>query len=296
MGGGISSLSKVCVVGESSHPDADVDYTFVSLGIDNPEVDYSSNYGNMLGAVGPYAIDASITKGEEIHSNGDENEVTVRILNTDTGKIIHSTFAVVDGEAAAYGPFEIDGVAGTASPVKLQFIRPAGSRTGKLLPTGSTMDTFNGITVTCIDAANPCVFVSAAQLGVPGDLTPQQIDDHPTLKSALESVRRAAAVKMRLTATEDEMPGSVPKIGIVAPPADPSRSNVEVHAMSVGQPHKAIAAATKLEGTNVFEVVVKGDSNHTPCQRRPRRGREILGFRGTRVCHSPSDGEATDGG
>ncbi|KAI0517356.1 DUF453 domain protein [Xylaria bambusicola] len=270
MGGGISSLSKVCVVGESTHPEADVDYTFVSLGIDNANVDYSSNCGNMLGAVGPYAIDAGITEGEG-HSNGDESEVTVRIHNTNTGKIIHSTFAVVDGEAAAYGPFEIDGVAGTAAPVKLQFIRPAGSRTGKLLPTGSTTDTFNGIRATCIDAANPCVFVSAAQLGVPGDLTPQQIDDHPTLKSTLESIRRAAAVRMGFAASEHETPGSVPKIAIVAPPADPSRSNIEVRALSVGQPHKAIpvtvalaiAAAAKLEGTNVFEAAVKGDSDES---------------------------------
>lgn len=264
MGGGISSLSKVCVVGASSHLEADVDYTFVSLGIDNDKVDYSSNCGNMLGAVGPFAVDAGITP---VKTQEGEDEVTVRIHNTNTGKIIHSTFAVADGEAAAYGHFEIDGVAGNASPVKLQFMRPAGSRTGKLFPTGSTTDTFiNGITATCIDAANPCVFVSAAQLGVPGDLMPQQIDDHPTLKSTLESVRRAAAVKMGLASTEDETPGSVPKIALVAPPADDSGSNIEVRAMSVGQPHKAIpvtvalavAAAAKIKGTTVFENVVQG--------------------------------------
>ncbi|KAI1364320.1 DUF453 domain protein [Xylaria arbuscula] len=280
MGGGISSLSKVCVVGASTHPEADVDYTFVSLGIDDEKVDYSSNCGNMLGAVGPYAIDTGITPirmNEKEDDKGDdggeeeEDEVTVRIHNTNTGKIIYSTFAVVDGEAAAYGPFEIDGVAGTASPVKLQFMRPAGSRTGKLFPTGSTTDTFiNGkITATCIDAANPCVFVSAAQLDVSGNITPQQIDDHPTLKSTLESIRRQAAVKMGLASTEDQTPGSVPKIGIVAPPADLSSgsSSIEVRAMSVGQPHKAIpvtvalaiAAAAKTRGTTVFENVAKDE-------------------------------------
>ncbi|KAI0970762.1 DUF453 domain protein [Xylaria arbuscula] len=271
MGGGISSLSKVCVVGPSSHPEADVDYTFVSLGIDNAQVDYSSNCGNMLAAVGPFAVDTGITSVESGLRNGDE--ATVRIRNTNTDKIIHSSFAVVvDGEgaeAAAGGDLAIDGVSGLASPIRLQFIRPAGSRTGKLLPTGSTTDTFDNITVTCIDASNPCVFVSTARLGVPCDLTPQQIDDHPTLKPRLELIRRMAAVKMGLAPTEDQTPGSVPKIALVAPPADPSRSNIEVRALSVGQPHKAIpitvalaiAAAAKLKGTTVSECVVKGDSD-----------------------------------
>ncbi|KAI0420423.1 DUF453 domain protein [Xylaria grammica] len=284
MGGGISSLSKVCVVGRSTHPEADVNYTFVSLGIKNSQVDYSSNCGNMLSAVGPFAIDTGITSVEGAKNNGEE--VTVRIYNTNTNKIVHASFPVVDGEAAASGDFTIDGVAGSASPIQLQFIRPAGSRTGKLLPTGSTTDTFDGITATCLDAANPCVFVSASRLGVPGDLTPQQIDDHPTLKSTLESVRRAAAVKMGLAQTEDQTPGSVPKIAIVAPPADSSSSNIEVRAMSVGQPHKAIpvtvalavAAAAKLNGTTVFESVVKGDSENSPTL--IRHGSGVLGVDG----------------
>ncbi|HTI55790.1 MAG TPA: PrpF domain-containing protein, partial [Verrucomicrobiae bacterium] len=33
MGGGISSLSKVCVVGPSSRSDADIDYTFAQVSV-----------------------------------------------------------------------------------------------------------------------------------------------------------------------------------------------------------------------------------------------------------------------
>ncbi|KAI0536307.1 DUF453 domain protein [Xylaria digitata] len=270
MGGGISSLSKVCVVGPSSHPEADVDYTFVSLGIKNSQVDYSSNCGNMLAAVGPFAVDTGITPVEEGKGNGEE--VTVRIYNTNTDKIIHSSFRVIDGEAAADGDFTIDGVSGSASPIRLQFIRPAGSRTGKLLPTGSVTDTFGGITATCIDVGNPCVFVSASELGVPYDLTPEQIDDHPTLKHTLESLRRRAAVRMGLAQSEDQVPGSVPKIAIVAPTGNLLRSNIQVRAMSVGQPHKAIpvtvalavAAAAKLKGTTVFECIANEGSDDSP--------------------------------
>lgn len=118
LGGGISSLSKICVVGPSTHPDADVDYTFAAIGVKEWDVDYSSNCGNMTGAIGPFAVDNGFVKG----MNGD---TTVRIHNTNTGKIIHSTFPVVDGEAAANGSFSIDGVAGTAAKIELSFINPA---------------------------------------------------------------------------------------------------------------------------------------------------------------------------
>lgn len=57
MGGGISSLSKICVIGPPSRADADVDYTFAQIGVDRSVVDYSGNCGNMSSAVGPFAVD-----------------------------------------------------------------------------------------------------------------------------------------------------------------------------------------------------------------------------------------------
>lgn len=118
MGGGISSLSKICVVGPSTHAEADVDYTFAAIGVKNLDVDYSSNCGNMTSAIGPFAIDSGLVEGAEGIN-------TVRIYNTNTGKLIHSTFPVVEGEAASSGTFAIDGVAGTAAKIELAFINPA---------------------------------------------------------------------------------------------------------------------------------------------------------------------------
>lgn len=138
MGGGISSLSKVCVVGPSTRPDADVDYTFVALGVRDAEVDYSSNCGNMSTAVGPFAVDSGML--DNVPSSGVHESITVRIHNTNTGKLIHASFPVVDGEAAASGEFAMDGVAGTAARVRLDFVEPGGSRTGNLLPTGNVID------------------------------------------------------------------------------------------------------------------------------------------------------------
>ncbi len=47
MGGGVSSLSKVCVIGPPSRGDADVDYTFAQVSVKEATVDYSGNCGNM---------------------------------------------------------------------------------------------------------------------------------------------------------------------------------------------------------------------------------------------------------
>ncbi|KAJ5211765.1 uncharacterized protein N7498_003411 [Penicillium cinerascens] len=269
MGGGISSLSKVCVVGKSTHHDADVDYTFISLGIKNTDVDYSSNCGNMSSAVGPFAVDSRL-----FPLKNSRDSASVRIHNTNTGKIIHSSFPVVDGEAAADGDFSIDGVAGTAARVQLDFINPAGSVTGKLLPTGNVTDTFDGIPATCIDAANPCVFVRAADLGVEGNLTPDEIAAQPGLLSRLDSIRRQAGVKMGLADTPAAVTGSIPKIALVARPCSSGSGDGEqkqtsadvdllARALSVGQPHKAVpitvalalAAAARVPGSTVAEVV-----------------------------------------
>ncbi|PYI09511.1 DUF453-domain-containing protein [Aspergillus sclerotiicarbonarius CBS 121057] len=251
LGGGISSLSKVCVVGKSTHPDADVDYTFVSLGVKNSDVDYSSNCGNMISAIGPFAIDQKLVSAQTPDS------ATVRIHNTNTGKIITASFPVVDDEAASSGDFAIDGVAGTAARIQLDFINPAGSVTGKMLPTGNARDEFDGIPATCIDVANPCVFVQSNDLDVRGDLSPDEIAAHPKLLKRLDSIRRQAGVKMGIAQTTDAVPGSIPKICIVSSPesSDAERPvDLLLRAISVGQPHKAVPITVALAVSSAARV------------------------------------------
>ncbi|KAF5582957.1 DUF453 domain-containing protein [Fusarium pseudocircinatum] len=255
MGGGISSLSKVCIVGPSTHPEADVNYTFVSIGIKNGKIDYSSNCGNMSAAVGPYAVDFGLVSVP----GGSHEQYTVRIHNTNTGKIINASFPIVDREAAASGDFAIDGVAGTGAPVQLDFVKPAGSRTGKLLPTGNVLDTFDGYQATCIDVGNPCVFVYASELDIDGESSSDDIEANAALKDKLESIRRQAAIKMGLAQDLDTVPGSVPKIAIASPRKKPTKGEINIRAMSVGQAHKAVpvtvalatAAAAKLPGSAI---------------------------------------------
>ena len=125
MGGGLSSLSKVCVVGKSKRPDADVDYTFAQVLIKEAKVDYTTMCGNMSSAIGPFAVDEGL-----VTVTGDE--ALVRIHSTNTGKIVHARFPVEDGVAVVDGELAIPGVAGTGAPVRLEFCAPGGATTGKI--------------------------------------------------------------------------------------------------------------------------------------------------------------------
>lgn len=262
MGGGISSLSKICVVGPSDRSDADVDYTFAAVGVKNTDVDLSSNCGNMTSTIGPFAVDSGLVVAKH-----DEKEKTVRIHNTNTGKIIHSTFSVEHGEAVSRGDFAIDGVASSASKIRLAFLDPTGSKTGKLLPTGNIVDIFDNVKATCIDVGNPCVFVQASDLDVPGGILPDAMEAHPNLLERLDSIRCQASVAMGISIDTSSTPGSIPKIAMVSKShqhvllsgEQTTDMDLVVRAISVGQPHRAVpitvamalAAASKIKGSTV---------------------------------------------
>ena len=273
MGGGISSLSKVCVLAPSARDDADVDYTFAQVQIREAAVDYRGNCGNMSSAVGPFAVDEGI-----VRPNGET--AVVRIFNTNTKKIIRSTFPLHDGRAATDGGMAIPGVAGLGAPVKLDFLTPGGATTGKLLPTGHVTDQLDvpglgQIEVSMVDAANACVFVRARDLGLTGRELPEALDANVELLAMLQNIRRAASVAMGIARDEAEARtiNGVPIIGFVAPPMDSptlsgetiSASQIDLTArfLSNGQPHRALpltaslctAVAARIEGTVVNQVL-----------------------------------------
>src|SRR5262249_40912865 len=133
LGGGVSSLSKVAVVGPPSRPDADVDYTFGQVEIARPFVDYAGNCGNISSAVGPFAVDEGLVPVSE-------PETLVRIHNTNTRKLIHARVPVASGQAVVHGDFVLPGVPGTGARIVLDFLDPGGAVTGRLLPTGQSRD------------------------------------------------------------------------------------------------------------------------------------------------------------
>ena len=273
MGGGVSSLSKICIVGPASRPDADIDYTFAQVLVKDKRVDYSGNCGNMSSAMGPFALDEGL-----VRAGGPE--AVVRIHNTNTRKIIRSRFPLDEGLAAVDGELAIPGVFGTGAPVRLEFLNPGGATTGSLLPTGNVTDVLDvpgvgRIEASLVDAANACVFVRAADVGLTGIEMPEALDADRGIMDKLGAIRLAASVAMGI-AKEIESAASittVPFIGFVSgPQAAKTLSGEPIHAdaidltgrvVSSGQTHRALpltaslcmAVAARLEGSVVNQAM-----------------------------------------
>ena len=270
MGGGISSLSKVCVVGPSDRDDADVDYTFAQVAVDSGVVGYGANCGNMSSAMGPFAVDEGLVET-------DGSEALIRIYNTNTEKIIHARFALEGGLAAVDGDFELPGVGGSGAPVRMEFHDPGGAGTGRLLPTGNVVDVIEvegrgPIEASLVDSANPCVFVEAQALGLNGTESPFEIDGNAAVMKDLETIRARAAVMMGIAKTPGEATRSSPNtpfVGMTAPPQDAGTLSGEpimgkdgdltARIVSSGNTHRALpltgalccATAARIEGTVV---------------------------------------------
>ena len=218
LGGGQSVTSKVAVVRPSSRSDVDVEYTFAQVSVDKPLVSYKGNCGNILSGVGPFAVEKELVQCQD-------GVTSVRILNTNTGKIIVAEIQT-PGRAVQYdGAYAIAGVPGTAAPIKLKFLDPAGTLGCGLLPTGNVVDVLDvpglgPIEASIVDAANPLVFIHAKSVGLRGDETPSQVDSSVEILERLELVRGLAAVKLGLIddpgRARFDTPG-IPKMTFVAP-------------------------------------------------------------------------------
>lgn len=270
MGGGISSLSKICIVGPATRADADIDYTFAQVGVAEATVDFSGNCGNMSSAIGPFAYDEGMVGGPR------DGEIVVRIHNTNSGKIIAARFAVAGGQARVSGDLAIPGVAGTGAPVALDFLDPTGTAGRGALPGGRAADRLTladgrQAMVTMIDAAIPSVFVAAADVGGDTGMHPAAIDADTGLMARLEEIRRLASVAMGLAADPDAAARrpATPKVAMVGPAAayadlsgvtHPSAAqDLQIRMISAGQAHRAVpvtgalalACAAAVEGSVV---------------------------------------------
>ena len=269
MGGGISSLSKVCVISPSERPGADVDYSFFQLTPATDLVDSSASCGNMSAAVGPFAVDEGLVSPVGV-------EACVRIFSTNTARMIHSSFSVDQGEAVVDGKMLLPGVAGLGSPVRLEFKDPGGGATGHLLPTGKPIDEIElpgaeSIVASMADAGNPCVFIRARDLGLTGAEMPDDIQRNPEILESLEAVRCQASVSMGIAQDIGEasrIPG-IPKVAFLSPAQDmttlageivsAAECDILVRMISLGQPHRAIpvtgalciAATARIDGSLV---------------------------------------------
>ena len=277
LGGSVSTTSKIAIIAPSKMPGCDVDYTFGQVSLDVPLVDYKSNCGNILSAVGPYAVDNGLVPAA--------GETTlVRIYNTNTKKVINSYVPTPGGVVEYAGDCVIPGVPGSAAPIRIAFVHPAGAVTGRLLPTGSPRDILEvpglgKLEVSFVDSTNPLVFVRASDLGLAGCELPDQIDGDKELSALLETIRGVAAVRLGFLADRKDSVAkspAVPKLTLVSPPMDyPTVSGGRVRKedcdivsrmMSMQRAHKTHAfsgalceaTAAAVPGTIVQEIVGPG--------------------------------------
>lgn len=282
LGGGSPLTSKLGIVGPSSYPNVDVNYTFGQVSLQDRSVDYKPTCGNMSAAVGLYSVEEGFVPIQE-------PVTTVRIYNTNIDKMIEVDVPVKNGKIHYKGDFSIAGVPGTSSRVTVNFLDSGGSITGELLPTGNVKDkvtiedgrTFD---VSVIDCANLIVYVNAEQLGISGSEMGEHFKQEPLL-STLEAIRVEIGVRIGMFTDKSQVSPvshAIPKIAVIARPQTYTSSTGETVSeqeidivgryVAMGQLHQAfavsggiaVATGAKIPGTVLHDIVgnnEKGDLN-----------------------------------
>lgn len=258
MGGADPLTSKVAVVKKSQRDDADVDYLFLQVFVDQAIVTDAQNCGNLLAGVGPFAIERGLIVPQE-------GETTVRIFMENTGQVASARVQVTNGKVSYQGDAKIDGVPGSSAPVPITFNDTAGSSCGALLPTGNVVDVIDGIELTCIDNGMPVVVMRASDMGIIGTETREELEANDVLRAKLESIRLQVGPMMNLGDVKDK---SVPKMTMVSAPTNggaistrtfiPHRCHASIGVLGA----VSVATAAVLKGSPANDV-----ANYQPSSR-----------------------------
>lgn len=253
IGGADPLTSKVAILSKSQRADADVDYLFLQVFVDQALVSDAQACGNILAGVGPAAIERGL-----VASLDGETEVRIHMVNT--GEVAVARVTTPGGRVNYRGETEIAGVPGRHAAVPLLFANIAGSMCGALLPTGNPVDVIDGVEATLIDNGMPCVILRAADFGLSGDESRDELEANAELKARLEKIRLQVGPLMKLG---DVAEASVPKMTLVSAPkaggSISTRSFIphRVHA-SVGVfAAITVATATRLQGGAAAALAVQ---------------------------------------
>ena len=206
LGGGTSVTSKVCIISKSLEKDVDIDYFFAQVEVDRNHVDYAPTCGNMLSALGPFAIEEGL-----VETSNEITKVNVKSLNTNA--LITLDVPTPDRKLKYSGDFKIDGVPGTGSQILMNFKNLEGKTTGNLFPTGNTTDTFDGINVTCFDLATSMMICDAKEFNILGNENSKELNNNKKLLDRIEQIRLLAGMKMGMGDVRGKV---LPKVSLLS--------------------------------------------------------------------------------
>jgi len=252
IGGGTSVTSKVAIVGISSTNESDIYYTFGQVGVNKKSIDYNVTCGNMASAVGLYAVEEGLVPRVE-------GETKVKILNTNTNKIMEVLIPIKDGNVENKGDFSISGVEGTGAKITVSFMNPAGAFTGRLFPTGNVIDEIHvdekTFEVSILDTGNIVAFVQASDFSLEGYELSQTIDK-PDVSKEIEKLRVEVGILLGIFNKYEKINPeleALPKITLVSPPKDyktelgiinkKENNNIIGRYISMGKLHPAFAVS-----------------------------------------------------
>ena len=206
LGGGTSVTSKVCIISKSLEKDVDIDYFFAQVEVDRNHVDYAPTCGNMLSALGPFAIEEGL-----VETSDEITKVNVKSINTNA--LITLDVPTPDRKLKYSGDFKIDGVPGTGSQILMNFKNLEGKTTGNLFPTGNTTDNFDGINVTCFDLATSMMICDAKEFNILGNENSKELNNNKKLLDKIEKIRLLAGKKMGMGDVKGKV---LPKVSLLS--------------------------------------------------------------------------------
>jgi 2-methylaconitate cis-trans-isomerase PrpF len=271
LGGADPLTSKVAIVGKSRVSGADVDYTFGQVGIHDAAINYGVDCGNTAAAVGLYAVEEGLVPPAG-------SNTTVRILSTNSGKLVVAEVPTEGGRARTEGTYRISGVPRPGAEIGLTFMEPAGPVTGRLLPTGRGVDEIalrggRRVRVSVVDCGNLYGFIPATTWSLTGCELPRDIEATSRLMEEVEEVREG--ICRQLLSEGSALPpcsAAAVKVAVVGPRAayvtsegdtvEGTGIDITARIINPSKVHKAfavtgaicVAAAAALEGTVVNEL------------------------------------------
>ncbi|WP_274425359.1 4-oxalomesaconate tautomerase [Chelativorans sp. YIM 93263] len=253
LGGADTLTSKVAMVAPSKREGVDVDFLFAQISVDKAVVDTAPSCGNILSGVGPFALETGMVARKD-------GATSVVIYNINTQSRIEAVVQTTEDEVIYQGDAAIDGVPGTAAPIRLNFMDIVGSKTDKLLPTGETVEHIENVPVTLIDVAVPMMILRASDIGKTGYESAAELDADREFFAQIERMRKIAGERMGLGDVTGKV---VPKVAILAAPREQGHIAARYFV-----PHKAhtalavtggigVASCAMLEGSVADELAIR---------------------------------------